>query len=99
MKIEPIQDLFQFVLGDCPPKPYKGEPVTNPYWKRKQLEGNPNSQDNGLFGVTLPTELRPSYSIPDSNSVEVDSKLIADAGPSFDFTETTFPPTDLGSWR
>lgn len=99
MRTEPIQDLFQFVLGDCPPKSYKGEPVTNPYWKRKQLEENPNSQDNGFFGVTLPTELRPSYPIPDSNSVEIGSRLIAaDAGPSLDFTETTFPLADLGSW-
>lgn len=98
MKTEPIQDLFQFVLGDCPPKSYKGETVTNPYWKRKQLEENPNSQGNGFFGATLPTELRPSYPIPDSNSVEIDPELIADAGSSLDFTETTSPLADLGGW-
>lgn len=98
MKIEPIQDLFQFVLGDCPPKPYKGEPVSNPYWKRKQFEEVPNSQDKYFFGVTLPTELRPSQPIPDSNSAEIDSKLIADAGPSLEFAETTFSLEDLGSW-
>lgn len=99
MKTEPIQDLFQFVLGDCPPKPYKGEPVANPYWKREELEGYPRTQTNDFLGVKLATELRPPYPIPDSNSVEIDSKLIADAGPSLDFTETTFPLADLGSWN
>lgn len=99
MKTEPIQDLFQFVLGDCPPKSYKGKPVTNPYRERKQFEENPNHQDNIFFGVTLPTELRPSYTIPDSNSVGIDSNLIADAGTTLDFTETTFPLADSGSWN
>lgn len=98
MNTEPIQDLFQYQLGDCPPKPYKGEPVINPYWKRKQFEESPNTQGNSFFGVTLPTELRPAHLIPDLNSAEIDSKLIADAGPSLDFTETTFPLADLGSW-
>lgn len=98
MKTEPIQDLFQFELGDCPPKPYKGEPVINPYWKRKQFEENPNSQGNSFFGATLPTELRPYFPIPDSISTEVGSNLIAAAGPSLDFTEITFPLADLGSW-
>lgn len=87
------------MLGDCPPKPYMGEPVTNPYWERKQLQENPNSQDNGFFGSAVPTELRPSHPIPGSNSVEIDSNLIADAGTSPDFTDTTFPPVDdLGNW-
>lgn len=97
MKTEPIVDLFQFELGDCPPKQYQGEPVVNPYWKRKQYDDS-HKDPGGFIGVTLPTELRPSQPTPDSNSAEIDSKSIADAGPFLDFTETTFPLADLGSW-
>lgn len=95
MKTEPIQDLFQFELGDCPPKKYQGEPVANPYWERKQYEEDQMKKDDG---ATLPTDLRPSQPIPDSNSAEIDSNLIADAGPSLDFTDTTFSLAGLGSW-
>lgn len=99
MRTEPIQDLFQFELGNCPPEAYQGEPVVNPYWKRKQYEDDhKDSGGSDFIGVTLPTELRPSQLIPDSNSAEIDSKLIADVGPSLDFAETTFSLADLGSW-
>lgn len=99
MKTEPIQDLFQFQLGDCPPKEFQGKPIINPYWKRKEYEDNHKPPGDGFIGVTLPTELRPSQPIPDWNS-QKDLKLIADVWPSLDFTDTTFDTTfqiaDLG---
>lgn len=89
MKTEPIVDLFQFELGDCPPKQYQGESVINPYRERKQYDDS---------RVTLPTELRPSQPTPDSNSAEIEPNSIADAGPFWDSTEITFPSADPGSW-
>lgn len=97
MKIEPIIDLFQFELGNCPPKQYQGEPVVNPYWKRQEYH-NSHMDPGGFTGVTLPTELRPSQPSPDLTSAEIESKSIATAGPFSDSTEITFPSADLGSW-